>query len=755
MLEPQEHSSFRLNHRYRWRMTISSIRTCPLCEATCGLELTIEDGSVKVIRGDQDDVFSHGFICPKGTTLGRLHEDPDRLRKPLIKKDGEFVEVSWDEAIAAAGAGIRRIIEEHGAPAVAAYVGNPNVHNLAGSLYLRPLLKALGSPNVFSASTVDQMPKHVSSGAMFGNPDLIPVPDIDRTDYLLMLGADPYESNGSLATAPDWPGRMKAIQERGGKIVTVDPRRSKTAKASDEHLFIRPGSDAAWLAALVTTALDDESPDLPEFMTGLAEAKAALATFTPESVAAATGIPGDVTRRIAAEFTNARTAVAYGRMGTHTTEFGTLASWLADLLNAVTGNLDSPGGAMFPLPAIVTPKTQSGGRGFQTGRYRSRVGDYPEVRGEMPSAALVDEIETPGDGQVRALLVVAGNPARSIPDSERVEAALDRLEFMVAVDVYLTETARHADVVLPPPSVLERAHFDVAFTSLMVRNSANYSPPTFQKPDDHPAEWEILLGLAAAIQGTDLSVEQMDEAGAAALLAKALTNPASPAFGTDQVIAWDQVSRFTGPQRILDIRLRTGPYGDGFGTNPDGLSLQKLIDHPHGIDLGALESRLGLAANNPDGLVKLAPPQFLADLPRLATILEAPPDTFVLVGRRQLRSNNSWMHNIEVLVKGKDRCTLLMHPADAELLRVAAGESVSVTSDAGEIRAPVELSDDMMPGVVSLPHGWGHDDPQARLTVAARRPGVNSNVLSNRTAIDPLSGNARLNAIPVELARVS
>ncbi|MDH3193563.1 MAG: molybdopterin-dependent oxidoreductase, partial [Acidimicrobiia bacterium] len=482
-------------------MTTMSIRTCPLCEATCGLELTIEDGSVKVIRGDKEDVFSHGFICPKGTTLGRLHEDPDRLRAPLIKKNSEFVEVSWDEAIAAAGAGLRAIIDAHGASATAAYVGNPNVHNLAGSLYLRPLLKALGSPNVFSASTVDQMPKHVSCGAMFGSPDLIPVPDIDRTDYLLMLGADPYESNGSLATAPDWPGRMAAIQERGGKIVTVDPRKSKTAKASDEHLFIRPGTDAAWVAALITTVLEAGDVELPDFMIGLADAKEALAGFTAESVAAATTIPAETTRRIAVEFATAPSAVAYGRMGTHTTEYGTLASWLVDLLNAVTGNLDSPGGAMFPMAAIVTPQAAPGGRGFQTGRYRSRVGGHPEVRGEMPSAALVEEIQTPGEGQVRALLVVGGNPARSIPDSERVEAALDQLEFMVAVDVYLTETARHADVVLPPPSVLERSHFDVAFTSLMVRNTANYSPPTFEKPDDHPAEWEILLALTAAIQG--------------------------------------------------------------------------------------------------------------------------------------------------------------------------------------------------------------------------------------------------------------
>ncbi len=735
-------------------MTTTSIRTCPLCEATCGLELTIDDGSVKVIRGDKADVFSHGFVCPKGTTLGRMHQDPDRLRQPLVKKDGIFVEVGWDEAIATAGNGIRAVIEAGGPRAAAAYVGNPNVHNLAGSLYLRPLLKALGSPNVFSASTVDQMPKHVSSGAMFGNPDLIAVPDIDRTDYLLMLGADPYESNGSLATAPDWPGRMQAIQDRGGKIVTVDPRRSKTAKASDEHLFIRPGTDAAWLAALITTVLATSHPDLPDYMVGLEDARQAVAPFTPESVAAVTGIEAATTRRIAAELLAAPTAVAYGRIGTHTTEFGTLASWLADLLTAVTGNLDSPGGAMFPKAAIATPKAASGGRGFQVGRYSSRVSGHPEVRGELPSAALVEEIETDGDGQVRALLVVGGNPARSIPDSPRVQAALDQLDFMVAIDGYLTETARHADVVLPPPSVLERSHFDVAFTSLMVRNVANYSSPTFEKPEDHPAEWEILLRLSSAIQGTDAPASRVDESGAAALLAKAVTNEASPAFGVDQVMAWDQVSKWDGPERILDIRLRTGPYGDGFGANPEGLSLQKLIDHPHGVDLGPLEPRLPAVLATEDGRVQLAPEAFVADLPRLENRLDASWDGFVLVGRRQLRSNNSWMHNIEVLVKGKDRCTLLMHPSDAKSLGIEAGASVSVRSDAGALDAPVELSDDMMPGVVSLPHGWGHDDPQARLAVAARRPGVNSNILTTRTDIDPLSGNARLNGIPVELAAV-
>ena len=731
-----------------------SYRTCPLCEATCGVEINVVDGFVKVIRGDKDDVFSKGFICPKGTTLGKLHTDPDRLRKPLIKRDGEFVEVPWSEAIAFAGQGLRELSERHGKSAIGAYVGNPNVHNLAGSLYLKPLLKALGSPNVFSASTVDQMPKHVSSGAMFGSPDFIPVPDVDRTDYLLMLGADPHESNGSLATAPDWPGRMEALRARGGKIVTVDPRRSKTAKASDEHLFIRPGTDAAWLAALITTVMSESPVDLPDVFVGAAEVQTALEGFTAESVAAATGIDASVTRRIAREFAGAPSAVAYGRIGVHTTAFGTLGSWLTDVLNAVTGNLDRPGGAMFPHAAITSPKASGGGRGFKVGRYSSRVGRHPEVRGEFPAATMVEEIETEGEGQLRGLLVVSGNPARSIPQSERVERALGQLEFLVCVDPYLSETAAHADVILPPPSVLERSHFDVAFTSLMVRNIVNYSAPTFAKPEDHPAEWEILLGLSGSLQGFDATAEQMDDAGALGLLRKALSNEASPAFGINEAEAWDAVSEHRGPERIIDIRLRTGPYGDGFGTNPDGLSLAKLIEHPHGIDLGPLDQRLPVGLMNESATVELAPQAFLHDLPRLAAHVEAAEASYLLIGRRQLRSNNSWMHNIEVLVKGKDRCTLLVHPKDAAELGVTDGGSLVVTSASGTVSAPVELSEDMMQGVVSLPHGWGHDAPGTRLSIASTRPGVNSNILSD-PVMDPLSGNARLNGIPVELTLAS
>ena len=468
-------------------MPITSFRTCPLCEATCGLEVTVDAGTVIRIRGDRDDVFSKGFICPKGSTLSELHDDPDRLRQPQIRRGDTWVAATWDEAFAEIERRLGPIRTEHGPNAIGVYVGNPNVHGLAGTLYLRPLIKALGTRNVFSASTVDQMPKHVSSGLMFGHPLSIPVPDIDRTDYLLMMGANPKASNGSLATAPDWPGRMTAIRRRGGKIVVVDPRRTESAELADEHLFIRPGTDAAWLAALVTEMHRTGTVDpgrLASHTRGLDDLPGLLADFDATTVAGLTGIPAAITRRIATELTAAPTAVVYGRLGTHAAAFGTLASWLTDVVNLITGNLDRPGGAMFPRAATETPRRKP----FRTGRWASRVRQHPEALGEIPVAVLAEEILTPGYGQIRALVTVAGNPARSTPDSTTLTRALQSLDFMVSIDPYRNETTRHADVILPPPSHLERSHYDLAFTQLSVRNIANYSSPTLPVSGGRPDE---------------------------------------------------------------------------------------------------------------------------------------------------------------------------------------------------------------------------------------------------------------------------
>ena len=697
-------------------------------------------------------MFSHGFICPKGSTLGDLHTDPDRLRSPMIRLGREWREVSWDEAYLEIERRLSAVVVEHGADSVGVYLGNPNVHGPAGMLYLRPLVKALGTRNVFSATSVDQLPKHVSSGLMFGHPASIPVPDIDRTAYLLMLGANPKASNGSLATAPDWPGRMQAIRDRGGKVVVVDPRRTESADAATEHVFIRPGSDAAWLAAIATEILGEGLANpgrLARFTSGLEALPGLLTGFTAESIARFTGIDPLVTRRIARELAAAPSAAVYGRLGTHTASFGTLASWLVDVLNLITGNLDRPGGAMFARSATETPRR----RPFTPGRWASRARGLPEMLGELPVATLADEITTPGPGQVRALVTVAGNPARSTPDSVRLEAALDTLELMVSVDPYLNETTRHADVVLPPPSALERSHFDLAFTTLSVRNVANYSPPTFEAQG--PAEWEILLRLTAIASGVGAGADLalLDDFGISSRIAGEVADAASPIAGRDPQQILDELEPRRGPERAIDYLLRIGPYGDGFGANPEGLTLSALEGHPHGLDLGALEPRLPELLCTESGKIETTPRWITDDLPRLAAAVDRADDGMVLVGRRHVRSNNSWMHNVESLMRGRNRSQLMIHPDDARRLELTDGGKAVVSSRAGAVTATVAVTDEMMPGVVSLPHGWGHDDPFARLSVASREPGVNANALTGSDLIDPISGNAALNGVPVEVRK--
>ena len=732
--------------------TRTAFRTCPLCEAGCGLEITLRPAASGVgeevarIRGDRDDVYSKGFICPKGSTLKQLHEDPDRRRRPLVRREGELVEASWEEAWAAVDAGLRSVIDTHGRDAVAVYLGNPNAHNIGSLIYSSALLKALGTTSVYSASTVDQRPKEVSAGLMFGG-FTIPVPDVDRTDFLLCLGANPFASNGSLATAPDWPGRLEAIIARGGEVVVVDPRRTRTAEAATQWLPIRPGTDALLLAALVVTIVEEglAAPGrlaAEGLLAGYDDAVAALAGLTPEAVAGVTGIDAETTRDLARRLAAAPSAAVYGRMGTTTQQFGTLASWLVDVLNIVTGNLDRPGGAMFAKAAAGqanTRGTPGSGRGVRINRRQSRVRGLPETLGEFPVAALAEELDTPGDGQIQALITIAGNPVLSTPNGARLDAALANVGFMVSVDIYVNETTRHADVILPVPSPLQKPHYDLALLQLAIRNVANWSEPVLPLDDEQPDEWEVLAKLAAigAGLGPDTEPTAIDD------VVYATISQGSPPEVTDAVAETGR----RGPARLIDHMLRVGPYG---------LTLDDLLANPHGIDLGALEPRLPEALRTPSGQVEMAPEPIVADVARLRAALADTPDRngeFLLIGRRHLRSNNSWMHNIGVLVKGRPRCTVLVHPDDAARLGLAEGDPAVITSRVGSVVAPVELTDGIVPGVVSLPHGWGHGAEGTRLRVASEHAGVNANVLTDERDIDAVSGNAVLNGIPVELAR--
>jgi anaerobic selenocysteine-containing dehydrogenase len=750
--------------------TRTAYTTCPLCEATCGLELTIAAGRIIKVRGDAEDVLSHGFICPKGASFGELDADPDRLRTPRIRRDGKLVPASWDEAFEAVDGGLTRIIAEHGRDAVALYLGNPNVHTLAGNLYAGMLRKALGSRNIYTASTLDQMPKHVSCGYMFGSPFTIPVPDIDRADFLLVLGADPYSSNGSLWTVPDAPGRLKALQERGGRFVVVDPRRSRTARAADRHVPIRPGTDVFLLLGMVNHLFGADLTKLgrlADHVNGLDELKTLVAPFTPAAVAPRCGVDAATIRELARELAQAEHAAVYGRIGTSTVAYGTVTSWLIDVLNVLTGNLDREGGAMFPLPAH-SRRGKGTGPGFTTGRWHSRVRGLPEVLGEFPAVTLADEISTPGEGQVRALVTVAGNPASSVPNAERLSQAIETLEFMVSVDPYVNETSRHADVILPPPPPSRGAHYDFAFYQFAVRNVANFSPAALPLKEALPLDEALPLKEALPLDEAVPPDEAMrDECE---ILLRLMAIFAGLGWNAD-VDAWqdgqlsntleqngltlDRLTGETAAERMIDLRLRSGAYGDGFGRNPDGLSLRKLLDSPHGVDLGPLAPRIPEVLRTSSGRIELCPPLIAAEVRGLVDAPALEPGEFVLVGRRHLRSNNSWMHNVPALVKGRELCTVVVNRGDAARLGLTDGGKARVASRAGRAELTVEVSDDIAPGVVSIPHGWGHNLPGVEMSVAAATAGINVNQLIDDLRVDPLSGTAVLNGVPVAIEPVA
>ncbi|HWI42878.1 MAG TPA: molybdopterin-dependent oxidoreductase [Nocardioides sp.] len=708
--------------------------TCPLCEATCGLTVTVEGPTIKV-RGDELDPLSRGYLCPKGAVLGDLHADPDRLRTPMVRRDGELVEASWEEAFEEIDRRLTPIIEEHGREAVAVYFGNPSAHQLASMLYLRPLVQALATPNVYSAGTVDQIPKMFVTGYMYGDVATIPVPDLDRTDHLVLIGANPLVSNGSMMTAPDLPKRLAAIRERG-KVVVIDPCRTRTAAAATEHVPVRPGSDALLLAAMVHTVLTEDLADLAHLaglVAGLEELPGLVEKMTPERVAAHTGVPAEEIRRLARELAAADRAAIYGRIGTTAQAFGTLSSWLIEVLAILTGNVDRPGGLMFPKAAAGQPNTRPGPRKpFRHGRWRSRVSGRPEVMGELPVAVLPEEILTPGPGQVRAVLTLSGNPCLSSPNTARMDEAFASLDFMVSVDVYLNETTRHADVILPGPSPLERPHYDVLLYQYAIRNVARYSAPLVESPV--PGEWQTMLrlGSIAAGLGPRADLDLLDHQ-----LADGLA-------GLNGVEA-DHTLR--GPERLLDVLLKAGPYD---------LDLATLRAAPHGVDLGELEPRLPGVLATASGKVELAPGPVVADLGRLLAELDQEPDGgLVLIGRRHLRSNNSWMHNLGALNRGSNDCTAQVHPADAARLGLVDGDLAELTTRAGSIEAVVEVTPAIAEGVVSVPHGWGHAADGARLGVAAARPGVNCNVLTDELLLDEPTGTAAVNGVPVTLRAVA
>jgi anaerobic selenocysteine-containing dehydrogenase len=694
-------------------VTTTHYRSCTLCEATCGIAVEVDGDRVVSVRGDDADPFSKGYICPKATALADLHHDPDRLRRPMIREGSAWREAGWDEALDLVARRLKEVRARYGKHAVAVYQGNPTAHNLGLMTYAQLALRTLGTRNMYSATSLDQLPHMLAALQMFGNQLLMAVPDVDRSDLFICLGANPLASNGSIMTAPDIRGRLKAIQARGGKVIVLDPRRTETAEKADRHLFIKPGGDAALLLGMIHVVFAEKRVKVGRLaVSGLDELRAATSAWTPERAASVCGVPAEDIRELARALASTPRAVVYGRIGVCTQEFGGLAAWLCYAVNAITGHLDEPGGLMFTTPAVdPLPLAKLLGLKGSFARYGSRVSNKPEFGGELPVSALAEEIETAGDGQVRALITSAGNPVLSAPGGPRLERALEQLDFMVSIDPYLNETTRFAHVILPPTSPLERSHYDVALAAYSVRNIAKYSPPLFERAEDQRHDWEIYAALWARLR-----------------------LPAGSRLA-------ERVLGKLGPEAVLDLGLRMGPHR---------LSLKKVAADPHGLDLGALEPRFPGRLGTPDKKVQLAPKLYLDDLPRLERAGAA--QGLVMIGRRHLRSNNSWLHNSERLVKGPPRCTVMMNPADAAQRGLSDGSTAKVASARGTIELPVEITDSMMPGVVSVPHGWGHGRKGVRLRVAASVPGASINDIIDPERIDALSGTSALSGQPVEVS---
>lgn len=691
-------------------------RTCNLCEAMCGLEIKHSSGEIISIKGDTKDVFSKGHICPKALALEDLYHDKDRLKTPLKRTDSGWEEISWKEAFDEVSRNLKSIQKKYDNNAIGVYRGNPNVHNLGLMLYGSPFIKSLQTQQRYSATSVDQLPHHIASLLMFGHQMMIPIPDIDRTDYMLIIGGNPAVSNGSMMTAPNFSGRLKAIKKRGGKFIVIDPRFTETAKIADAHFFINPGKDAFLLLAIIHVIFNEGLERLGKLAShtnGLEEIKTIALDFSPEKVAESVGISAKEIKHIAREFTSAKTAVCYGRMGVSVQEFGGVCQWLINTLNTITGNMDIEGGALFTLPAIdLVGMASKTGRTGSFNRRQSRVDKLPDFAGEYPVATLADEILTEGDGQIKAMITIAGNPVLSTPNGKQLEKALESLDFMVAIDIYLNETSKHAHIILPSTTGLETAHYDLIFHQLAVRNTAKYNETLFDRKENQRHDWEILNALTERMTGQK--------------------NPATP-------------------EMMLDYLFANSPYVN------EKISIEKLKENPHGIDLGPLKPCLPNRLFTKDKKIELAPELFLKDLERLhqefntAKTDKRTELPFALISRRHLRNNNSWMHNSALLMTGRERCTLLIHPDDAEQLNIENHQHVRVTSNIDSLEIPIEISNEMMRGVVSIPHGFGHHRTGTNIKLAQENTGVSINDITDNKSIDSLTGNANLSGTKVKI----
>lgn len=732
--------------------------TCSLCEACCAAIMHVEGERILRVEPDREDPLSGGFICAKGAAIPEVEADPRRVRTPLLRRNGELQPATWDECFAFIEERITAIHAAHGRDAVAVYAGNGVAHSLGLQTYLADVLMALGTKNFFTAGTLDQIPRQAVSALLYGSASSVTVPDLDRARLVWIVGANPLDSNGSMLSAPGIPRRLQLIQQRAGRVVVIDPRRTNTAKRADEHVPIRPSGDAAFLAAVAHVLLEvgpvrSSALDLCGDIEPLREL---LRSFAPEHVSEACGVAAADIRRLALELRLTHPAAVYGRIGTTTQQFSSLVCWLIDIVNILAGNMDVEGGAMFCSPLLAQDNTlglPGRGPGKRLGRWRSRVRGAQEVLGELPAACLPEEIMTPGEGQVRALFVVAGNPALSNPDAMRVAAALERLELLVCMDIYVNETGRRAHVVLPSPPRLAKSNYDVMLYQFALRRYGRYTPAYRPVSAQERSDREILLRLASIASGErwNSDIDALDARTLERMVQREVARAGSSLAGQAPAPIMEALSRLSPLERRLDFALRTGPFGDAFGAR-DGITFETLRDAPHGLDLGPQEPRLPELLRTPSGRIEWLQPFVTAEFGRLRDWMSAARPRFVLVGRRQLRSNNTWMQHIPSLRQRTRRCTLLLSRTDAVEQGLHSDDWVEVSTGTGKVRVRVEVTDDILSGVVSLPHGWSDLEDAAAPDEAVQ--GANVNRMTGGATLDPLTGTACLNGYAVSIRRL-
>lgn len=720
-------------------MTDTVLRTCHLCSAGCGLSIEVEDNHVVSVRPDFDDPVTHGYVCPKGLAIAEIQNDPDRLRRPVRRgEDGTFHEISWEEAFELVGTRLSAIRAEHSPDAIGLYFGNPLGHHYSAVMMLGPLVKAIGTRNRMSSSTQDAAPRFGASYYLYGNTLVVPVPDLQRTDWFLCVGANPAVSQGSAMLVSDVKAQIRGIRERGGKVITVDPRSTETSKLADEHVFIRPGGDAAFLLAMLQVLIEEDLVDtnaIEAVADGWSSVARQVAPVTPERAQPLCGIAPETTRRLARELAAADRGVVYTRLGTCNNRWGTLGSWANDLLNLATGNLGTAGGAMFPEPPLDLARVVARNGLSGHARWKSRVRGLPEIQSDIPAATLAEEIETEGEGQIRAMVTIAGNPVLSTPNGRRLDRAFEQLEFMVSIDLYVNETTRHADVILPPCWVLADDSTEALASGFALDNHVRWCPPVIERNEDERSDWQIMLELAKRLGGGPLGIPPLDRALAVA-----------ERFG------WS-----FDPERLLDWILRVGPHGDRFLPWRDGVNLEKVKSEKYGLHFGSTREGVEHRVFHKDGRVHLEAAPIAASLESLVAELdgERAADELLMIGRRHLRSCNSWMHNLPSLVSGRDRCVLFVNPIDAERAGLRDSQPALLSSRVFSGEVAVHVTDEVMPGVVSLPHGWGHAGLTPWQSVAAEHAGVSSNDWSDETQVEDVVGQSILNGVPVTLAAAS